>query len=71
MFNSSCWQINIVLIKDGIRTLVDIVIVDPTRVYLLPWTCAPQGFVAFDAAQAKKKKLSQSTSHYSIPPFNN
>jgi hypothetical protein len=36
MFNSSCRQVNIVFTKDGIRTLLDIVIVNPTRAYLLP-----------------------------------
>jgi hypothetical protein len=30
MFNSSCWRIDIVLTKDGIRTLIDVVIIDPT-----------------------------------------
>jgi len=55
-FNSSCQQVDIVLTKDGIRTLVNIVIANPTWAYLLPWSCAPQGFTTFDAAQAKKKK---------------
>jgi hypothetical protein len=30
MFNSSCRRVDIVLTKDGIRTLADVVIVDPT-----------------------------------------
>jgi hypothetical protein len=34
-FNSSCRQVNIVLIKNGICTLVDVVIIDPMRVELL------------------------------------
>ncbi len=34
-FNSSCWWINIVFTKDGIHTLTDIVIVDPTQANLL------------------------------------
>jgi hypothetical protein len=47
-FNSSCLQINIVLTKDGIHILVDIVIVDSMRTDLRPWSCATQGFVTFD-----------------------
>ncbi len=55
MFNFSCWQVNIVLIKDGIHTLVDIVITNPTWTYLLPQFYVTQGFVAFDAIQAKER----------------
>jgi hypothetical protein len=33
-FNSFHWWINIVLTKDGIHTLADIVIADPTQVDL-------------------------------------
>jgi hypothetical protein len=54
-FNSSCRQVDIVLTKNGIRTLVDVVIVDPTRVDLLPRSCAIEGFVAFDVTQAKER----------------
>jgi hypothetical protein len=36
MFHSFLQQINIVLTKNGIRTLVDITIVDPTQANLLP-----------------------------------
>jgi hypothetical protein len=43
------------LTKNDIHTLVDVVIVDPTWMDLLPWSCATQGFVAFDVAQAKKQ----------------
>jgi hypothetical protein len=35
-FSSSHRQVDIVFTKDGIRTLADIVIVDPTRAYLFP-----------------------------------
>jgi hypothetical protein len=35
--------------KDGIRTLIDIVVVDPTRVNLFPRSWATQGFATFDA----------------------
>jgi hypothetical protein len=41
--------------KDGIRTLVEVVIVDPTRADLLPQSCATQGFTTFDVAQAKER----------------
>jgi len=34
-FNFSCWQINIMFNKNGIRTLVDIVITNLTRIDLL------------------------------------
>jgi hypothetical protein len=54
-FNSFRWRIDIVLTKDSICTLVDIVIADPKRIDLFPWSCATQGFVAFDAAQAKER----------------
>jgi hypothetical protein len=54
-FNSFCWWVNIVLTKDGICTLAHIVIVDPTRMDLLPWSCAIQGFVASNAIQVKKR----------------
>jgi hypothetical protein len=54
MFNSSRWWVDIVLTKDGIRTLVNIVIANPTWANLFPWSCVTQGFVAFDAAQAKE-----------------
>jgi hypothetical protein len=44
-FNPFCQQINIVLTKDGICTLTDIVIADSTQADLLPQSCATQGFV--------------------------
>jgi len=47
-FNSSCWWINIVLTKDDIYTLADVVIINPTRTDLPPQSCTIQGFVAFD-----------------------
>jgi hypothetical protein len=36
-------------------TLVNIVIANPTWAYLLPQSCAAQGFVVFDAVQAKER----------------
>jgi len=53
-FNSSRRWIDIVLIKDGICTLTIVVITEPTWIYLLPQSCATQGFVASDAIQANE-----------------
>jgi hypothetical protein len=53
IINSTCQQVNIVLTKDDIHTLVDIVIVNPMQAYLLPWFCATQELDAFNAASAK------------------
>ncbi len=55
IFNSSRQQIDIVLTKDGICTLVNIVIADPIQVDLLPQYCETQGFISFNATQAKEK----------------
>jgi hypothetical protein len=49
-----CWWINIVLTKDDIHTLANIVIFDPTRVDLFLRSCAIQGFSAFDVVQTKE-----------------
>ncbi len=54
MFNSSRWRVDIVLTKDNIHTLVNVVITDPTQANLFPRFCTTKGFVAFDAAQTKK-----------------
>jgi hypothetical protein len=54
-FNYSCWWINIVLTKNGIRTLVDVVITNLTRADLLPRSCTTQRFVTSNVAQAKKR----------------
>jgi hypothetical protein len=48
MFNSCQW-VDIVLTKDNIHTLVNVVIVDPTWTDLLPRPYTTQGFAAFDA----------------------
>jgi hypothetical protein len=53
MFNSSRQWIDIVLTKDGICTLANIVIVDPTRACLLPQSCATQGLTTFETTQTK------------------
>jgi hypothetical protein len=54
-FNSSCQWVNIVFTKDGIRTLADVVISNPTQAYLFLWFCATQGFATLDVTQAKER----------------
>jgi hypothetical protein len=49
------WQIDIMFTKNGIRTLTNIVIVDPTHVDLFLWSCTAQRFVASNVIEAKKK----------------
>jgi hypothetical protein len=44
-----------VLTKDDIHTLADVVIADPTQIDLLLESCVIQGYVAFDAVQAKER----------------
>jgi hypothetical protein len=51
MFNSSHWQVDIVLNKDDIYTLVNVVVVDPKWTDLFPWSCTTQRFVTFDVVQ--------------------
>jgi hypothetical protein len=55
MFNSSHQQVNIVFTKDGIHTLTNIVIVNPTQANLFPQFHAIQKFATSDATQAQKK----------------
>ncbi len=55
MFNSSCWWINIVLTKNDIRTLINILIANPTQADLFPRFYAIKGFATFDVAQVKKQ----------------
>jgi hypothetical protein len=54
MPNSSCWWVDIILTKDGICTLVDVVIVDPMWVDLLFQFCTNQKFNTVDVIQAKE-----------------
>jgi hypothetical protein len=54
-FHSSCRRVDIVLTKDGIHTLANVVIVDPTQEDLLRRHCVTQGFVASKTTQAKEK----------------
>jgi hypothetical protein len=63
-FNSFRRWIDIMLIKYGICTLANVVITDPTWIYLLPQSCATQGFVASDAIQANER------SYYNWHPTN-
>jgi hypothetical protein len=43
------------LTKDGIGTLIDIVVIDPTQADLLLQSCATQGFTTSNAIQAKER----------------
>jgi hypothetical protein len=60
-FHSSCQQVDIVFIKDGIHTLADVVITDPTRMDLFCQSCITWGFVASKVVQAKKGALAINT----------
>jgi hypothetical protein len=53
--NSSHQQVNIVVTKDGIHTLTNVVIINPTRVDLFPWSYTTPGFTTSNASQAKEK----------------
>jgi hypothetical protein len=46
-----------VFTKNGIHTLVDVVIPDPMQADLFPRSCATEKFVASDATQAKEKSI--------------
>ncbi len=48
-------QVNIVLTKNEICTLVDVVIANPMNVNLIFWSCTIQRFVALNAVPAKEK----------------
>jgi len=52
--NSFHQQINIMLTKDGICILVDVVINDPMYVDLFLWSCTTQGFVAFNTTRTQE-----------------
>ncbi len=54
-FNSSCRRFDIVLTKDDICTLTNVIIIDLTWPYLVPQSCTIQGFFAFDVGQAKER----------------
>ncbi len=55
--------------KDGICTLVDIIIANPTQADLLPRSCTTQGFAAFDATQAKKQSYCDQHAIYQFLPL--
>jgi hypothetical protein len=55
MFDSSYWWIIIVLTKDGIRTLVDIVITNAMFVDLPFQSCTIQKFATSNTTQAKER----------------
>jgi hypothetical protein len=63
-FNSFREWIDIVLMKNCIHTLANVVIVDVMCADLLPWSWTNQGFVAFDAPQAKER------SYHTLHPIN-
>jgi len=42
---SSCQRVDIVLSIDGIGTLVNVVIVDPTQVDMVSWATLPMGWL--------------------------
>jgi len=54
-FNSFHWQVDIMFAKDGIHTIVNIVIANPTYVDLFIRSCTTQKFVASNAILAQKK----------------
>jgi hypothetical protein len=49
------WQVDIVFTKDGIHSLTNVVIADPTWANLLRQCCTTWGFVASKTTKAKKK----------------
>ncbi len=65
MFNSSCWWIDIVLTKNGIHTLANVIIVNPTQAYLFPQSCTTQRFVASNVTKSKERN------QHPTLPFNN
>jgi hypothetical protein len=70
MFNSSYWQVNIVLTKDGIRTLIEVVIVNPMCANWFPWSCT-NFFCWFQRSSNQKNELLRWTPHGSILLSNN
>jgi hypothetical protein len=55
MINSFHRRVNIVLTKDDICTLANVVIANPMWIDLLPWICVIQRFFTLDVIQAKEK----------------
>jgi hypothetical protein len=48
------WWVDIVLLVDGIRTLVDVIIVDPTQANLVSWAALFRGVAAIVVAHVKE-----------------
>ncbi len=57
------------LTKDGLHTLVDIVIVNPTCVDLFPQSCTTQGFATSNIAQAKERSYYDQHPTYQFLPL--
>jgi hypothetical protein len=62
MFNSSSGQVNVVLLKNGVYTLANVVIANLMHVDLLPQSCTTQRFATSNATQAKKGATMTNTS---------
>jgi len=69
MFNSFRWWVDIVLTKNGICTLVEIVIVNPTWMNLLSQFYTTQGFVVSNVVETKEWSYHDKHPHRSIPPL--
>jgi hypothetical protein len=54
-FNFSYQQIDIVLTKNDIRTLINVVIANSTQADLLPRSCVTQGFATSNVTQAMER----------------
>jgi hypothetical protein len=61
MFHSSCWWIDIVFTKNGIRTLTNVLIANSTWVDLLHWSYTTRRFITSKIAQAKKEAIAIDT----------
>jgi hypothetical protein len=54
-FHSFHWRVDIMLTKDGIHTLANVVIADPIWANLFHWSYAIGKFATFEIAQTKKR----------------
>jgi hypothetical protein len=61
MFNSFCWWVGIVLTKDGIHTLADVVIINSIQTNLFSPFCTPQGFVTSNVTSTQKQVIATNT----------
>jgi len=69
MFHSFHQQVNIVLTKDGICTLINVVITNAIGVDLLHQSCATRRFVPFEIVQAKERSYHDRHPIYHFLPF--